>query len=149
MGPWWWWWAGRFTLSLAFVFLFCSFSLAESLLVHRSTGCKQPRVTTHLTHTRTSFSMSAADRWKTLLTALLTTIATHLCMIYISICDPHALMVAWNVSKTVRWRKLASNICSDFLFTYCLIVPYLIHNCAISGLSFIQHLILERFGFFC
>lgn len=50
MGPWWW-WAGRFTLSLAFVFLFCSFSLAESLLEQRSAGCKQPRVTTHLTHT--------------------------------------------------------------------------------------------------
>lgn len=29
------------------------------------------------------------------------------------------------------------------------IVPYLNHNCAISGLSLIQYLILERFGFFC
>lgn len=116
MGPWWW-WAGRFTLSLAFVFLFCPFSLAESLLAHRSAGCKQPRVTTHLTHTWTSFSMSAADRWKTLLTARLTTIGTHLCMIYIPFSDLHACLVLpemwpWlRVSETVRWWKMASQSC--------------------------------------
>lgn len=92
MGPWWWWWAGRFTLLLAFVFLFCSFSLVESLLSHWSVGCKQPRVTTHLTH----FPASAADTWKILLTAPLTTISAHLCMIYIS------LYSSWN------WRSVAS-----------------------------------------
>lgn len=55
----------------------------------RTAGSKQPQVTTHLAARSdvTPPPRLAADGWKTQLTAQLTTIATHLCMIYISTCD--------------------------------------------------------------
>lgn len=85
------------------------------------------------THTWTSFSMSAADRWITLLTARLTTIGTHLCMIYISRCDLHDFMA----SKTVRCWEMESNVWSDSWL--CLLISsessLLNHNFTMFGLS--------------